>query len=69
MSENQNLRYEKKTVYELAGATVVEEAYKYAKNYVKFLDACVSCGNAGAKSAAHGTEVSRQRKLTDKASA
>ena len=39
MSENQNLRYEKKTVYELAGATVVEEAYEYAKNYVKFLDA------------------------------
>ena len=39
MSENQNLRYEKKTVYELAGATVVDEAYEYAKNYVKFLDA------------------------------
>ena len=39
MSENQNLRYEKKTVYELAGAKVVEEAYEYAKNYVKFLDA------------------------------
>ncbi len=39
MSENQNLRYEKKTVYELAGATVVNEAYEYAKNYVKFLDA------------------------------
>ncbi len=39
MSENKNLRYEKKTVYELAGATVVEEAYEYAKNYVKFLDA------------------------------
>ena len=39
MSENQNLRYEKKTVYELAGASVVEEAYEYAKNYVKFLDA------------------------------
>ena len=39
MSENQNLRYEKKTVYELAGAQVVEEAYEYAKNYVKFLDA------------------------------
>ncbi len=38
MSENKNLRYEKKTVYELAGATVVEEAYEYAKNYVKFLD-------------------------------
>lgn len=39
MSENKNLRYEKKTVYELAGAKVVEEAYEYAKNYVKFLDA------------------------------
>ena len=39
MSENQNLRYEKKTVYELAGAGVVDEAYEYAKNYVKFLDA------------------------------
>ena len=39
MSENQNLRYEKKTVYELAGAKVVDEAYEYAKNYVKFLDA------------------------------
>ena len=39
MSESKNLRYEKKTVYELAGATVVEEAYEYAKNYVKFLDA------------------------------
>ena len=39
MSENKNLRYEKKTVYELAGAKVVEEAYEYAKNYVQFLDA------------------------------
>ena len=39
MSENQNLRYEKKTVYEQAGAAVVAEAYEYAKNYVKFLDA------------------------------
>ena len=39
MSENKNLRYEKKTVYELAGATVVNEAYEYAENYVKFLDA------------------------------
>ena len=39
MSENKNLRYEKKTVYELAGAKVVEEAYEYAKHYVKFLDA------------------------------
>ena len=39
MSENQNLRYEKKTVYELAGAKIVDEAYEYAKKYVKFLDA------------------------------
>ena len=39
MSESKNLRYEKKTVYELAGAKIVEEAYEYAKNYVKFLDA------------------------------
>ena len=39
MSENQNLRYEKKTVYELAGTKIVDEAYEYAKNYVKFLDA------------------------------
>ena len=39
MSETKNLRYEKKTVYELAGAKVVDEAYEYAKNYVKFLDA------------------------------
>ena len=39
MSENKDLRYEKKTVYELAGAKVVDEAYEYAKNYVKFLDA------------------------------
>ncbi len=39
MSENKNLRYEKKTVYELAGDKVVNEAYEYAKGYVKFLDA------------------------------
>ena len=39
MSENKNLRYEKKTVYELAGAKIVDEAYEYAKNYVKYLDA------------------------------
>ena len=39
MSENQNLRYEKKTVYELASTKIVDEAYEYAKNYVKFLDA------------------------------
>ena len=39
MSKKNPLSYEKKTVYELAGAKVVEEAYAYAKNYVKFLDA------------------------------
>ncbi len=39
MSEKENLSYEKKTVYEKAGAAVVNEAYEYAKNYVKFLDA------------------------------
>ncbi len=39
MSENKNLRYEKKTVYELADDKVVNEAYEYAKGYVKFLDA------------------------------
>ena len=50
MSENQNLRYEKKTVYELAGATVVEEAYEYAKNYVKFLDAAKTEREAVAES-------------------
>ena len=49
MSE-QNLRYEKKTVYELAGATVVEEAYEYAKNYVKFLDAAKTEREAVAES-------------------
>ena len=50
MSENQNIRYEKKTVYELAGATVVEEAYEYAKNYVKFLDAAKTEREAVAES-------------------
>ena len=50
MSENQNLRYEKKTVYELAGATVVDEAYEYAKNYVKFLDAAKTEREAVAES-------------------
>ena len=41
MSETKNneLVYEKKTVYEKAGAKVVEEAYEYAKGYVRFLDA------------------------------
>ena len=34
-----NLTYEKKTVYEKAGAEIVEKAYEYAKGYVKFLDA------------------------------
>lgn len=33
------LRYEKKTVYEKAGESVVKEAYAYAKDYVRFLDA------------------------------
>lgn len=50
MSENKNLRYEKKTVYELAGATVVEEAYEYAKSYVKFLDAAKTEREAVAES-------------------
>ena len=50
MSENKNLRYEKKTVYELAGAKIVEEAYEYAKNYVKFLDAAKTEREAVAES-------------------
>ena len=50
MSENKNLRYEKKTVYELAGAKVVDEAYEYAKNYVKFLDAAKTEREAVAES-------------------
>lgn len=50
MSENKNLRYEKKTVYELAGAKVVEEAYEYAKSYVKFLDAAKTEREAVAES-------------------
>ena len=33
------LVYEKKTVYEKAGAEVVNAAYEYAKHYAKFLDA------------------------------
>ena len=40
MSEtNNNLVYEKKTVYEKAGAEVVAQAYDYAKGYMVFLDA------------------------------
>ena len=39
MSKKNNLFYEKKTVYELAGAKIVDEAYAYAKDYVAFLDA------------------------------
>ena len=40
MAEVKNeLTYEKKTVYEKAGAEVVAKAYEYAKGYVKFLDA------------------------------
>lgn len=42
MKENKimsELRYEKKTVYEKAGESVVKEAYAYAKDYVRFLDA------------------------------
>ena len=37
--ETKDLVYEKKTVYEKAGADVVKEAYEYAKGYVSFLDA------------------------------
>ncbi len=39
MSNIQNLTYEKKTVYEKAGAAVVDAAYEYAKGYAQFLDA------------------------------
>ena len=39
MSQTNNLKYEKKTVYEKAGEKIVAEAYEYAKGYVKFLDA------------------------------
>ena len=42
MKENKTmaeLRYEKKTVYEKAGESIVKEAYAYAKDYVRFLDA------------------------------
>ena len=39
MSETKQLKYEKKTVYEKADAKIVAQAYEYAKDYVKFLDA------------------------------
>ena len=41
MSDKQksSVCYEKKTVYEKAGEKIVNEAYEYAKGYVKFLDA------------------------------
>lgn len=39
MSEKKDYIYEKKTVYEKAGKTIVTEAYEYAKDYVRFLDA------------------------------
>ena len=39
MAEHPTLTYEKKTVYEKAGAQVVEDAYEYAKGYVRYLDA------------------------------
>ena len=38
-SKVQNLRYEKKTVYEKAGKEIVAKAYDYAKGYMSFLDA------------------------------
>ncbi len=40
MSDKKNeLVYQKKTVYEKAGAEVVAKAYEYAKGYTRFLDA------------------------------
>ena len=39
MSEASKLTYEKKSVYEKAGAEVTASAYEYAKGYVQFLDA------------------------------
>ena len=39
MADKKEYVYEKKTVYEKAGEKIVAEAYEYAKNYVKFLDA------------------------------
>ena len=38
MADKKNYVYEKKTVYEKAGADIVAAAYEYAKDYVKFLD-------------------------------
>ena len=45
-----NLTYEKKTVYEKAGAEIVEKAYDYARGYVKFLDAAKTEREAVAES-------------------
>ena len=39
MADKKQYVYEKKTVYEKAGEKIVAEAYEYAKDYVKFLDA------------------------------
>ncbi len=40
MSQNyEHLLYKKQTVYEKAGEAVVNEAYEYAKGYVRYLDA------------------------------
>ena len=39
MTDKNTLTYEKKTVYEKAGAEIVAAAYEYAKGYVAFLDA------------------------------
>lgn len=51
MSEtNNNLVYEKKTVYEKAGAEVVAQAYDYAKGYMAFLDAAKTEREAVAES-------------------
>ena len=36
--EKQDLTYKKKTVYEKAGDTIVEQAFEYAKDYKKYLD-------------------------------
>ena len=38
MRKKEELVYEKKTVYEKAGADVVNSAYEYAKGYARFLD-------------------------------
>ncbi len=51
MSEvKNNLTYEKKTVYEKAGAEVVAQAYEYAKGYMAFLDAAKTEREAVAES-------------------